>query len=85
MDPVGDLEALTQKQLQALLNEQGLPVTGNKAELVKGLNNSPTGPKPKQRQHSNAKEDVHKAFLDSKSPLCGISIAAIMNSDARFK
>jgi hypothetical protein len=52
------LESLTVKQLQQLLRQKGLPVTGRKSELKVRLNQEAVqnqGPKPKPWQHSMAK------------------------------
>ena len=56
------LQSLTVKQLQQLLRQKGLPVTGRKSELKVRLNQAAVenqGPKPKPWQHSTAKKDLN--------------------------
>jgi len=56
------LQSLTVKQLQQLLQQKGLPVTGRKSELKVRLNQAAVenqGPKPKPWQHSTAKKDLY--------------------------
>ena len=62
-----NLEAMTVPQLKALLREKGLPVSGRKTKLIKTLMSPPTGPKPKPRQHSDAKKTLYKpCFIQGK-------------------
>ena len=82
------LESLTVKQLQQLLRQKGLPVTGRKSELKVRLNQAAVenqGPKPKPWQHSTAKKDLKGALLDPKSPIHGMSVEQICTSDNRYK
>ena len=82
------LESLTVKQLQQLLRQKGLPVTGRKSELKVRLNQEAVenqGPKPKPWQHSTAKKNLKRALLDPKSPIHGMSMEQIRASDNRYK
>jgi hypothetical protein len=82
------MESLTVKQLQQLLRQKGLPVTGRKSELKVQLNQAAVenqGPKPKPWQHSTAKKDLKRALLDPKSPIHGMSMEQIRASDNRYK
>lgn len=82
------LKSLTVKQLQQLLQQKGLPVTGRKSELQVRLNQAAVekqGPKPKPWQHSTAKKDLKRALLDPKSPIHGMSMEQIRASDNRYK
>ena len=79
------LEGMKRDQLKALLKERGLPVSGNKAELIDRLKNPPSGPKPKPWQHSDAKKTLKKALLDPKSPIHTMSVEEILDTDARYK
>ena len=78
---------MTVKQLQALLRQRGLPVTGRKAKLVKRLTakNVSAGPKPKAWQHSQAKKDLKKALLDPKSQVHKMTLEQIRKSDPRYQ
>lgn len=82
------LESLTVKQLQQLLRQKGLPITGRKSELKVRLNQEAVenqGPKPKPWQHSTAKKNLKRALLDPKSPIHGMSMEQIRASDNRYK
>ena len=79
------LEGMKKDQLKALLKERGLPVSGNKAELIDRLKNPPSGSKPKSWQHSDAKKTLKKALLDPKSPIHTMSVEEILGTDARYK
>jgi hypothetical protein len=82
------LESLTVKQLQQLLRQKGLPVTGRKSELKVRLNQEAVenqGRKPKPWQHSTAKKNLKRALLDPKSPIRGMSMEQIRASDNRYK
>jgi hypothetical protein len=82
------LESLTVKQLQQLLRQKGLPVTGRKSELKVRLNQEAVenqGRKPKPWQHSTAKKNLKRALLDPKSPIHGMSMEQIRASDNRYK
>lgn len=79
-------EGMKVKELQSLLKQKGLPVTGRKAELIDRLKNaSSNGPKPKAWQHSNAKKDLKRALLDPNSPIHNMSVEDIRDSDERYK
>ena len=77
-------EKLKVKELKALLKERGLPVSGNKAELIDRLRYPLTGPKPKPWQHSQAKKDLKKDLLNRNSPIHNMCIDAIKESDERY-
>ena len=82
------LQSLTVKQLQQLLRQKGLPITGRKSELKVRLNQEAVenqGPKPKPWQHSTAKKNLKRALLDPKSPIHGMSMEQIRASDNRYK
>ena len=66
--------------------QKGLPVSGRKSELIERLKNGvPPGPKPKAWQHSEAKKQLKRDLLDPKSPIHGMSVEAIRNSDTRYQ
>ncbi len=80
-------DKMTIKQLKSLLQKKGLPVTGQKADLIGRLKTGYIkGPKPnKPWQHSTTKKDLKRALLDPKSPIHGMSMEQIHASDNRYK
>lgn len=81
---------LTNKQLRELLKEKGLPISGNKNELLERLKNGSGGAhsgrnKPKPWQHSDAKKELKRALLDPTSTIHNMTIEEIRNSKDKYK
>jgi hypothetical protein len=85
------LKNLKVHQIKLLLKEKGLPVSGNKAELIERLKNGSGGinstqrQKPKPWQYSTAKKELKRALLDPKSPIHHMSVQEIQNSNEQYK
>ena len=80
------LEQMKVPQLKSLLKLRGLPVSGKKAELIERLKNGASGgPKPKPWQHSSAKKDLKRALLDHMSPIHGMTVEGVKQSDERYQ
>lgn len=81
---------VTNKQLRELLKEKGLPVSGNKNELLERLKNGSGGAhsgrnKPKPWQHSDAKKELKRALLNPTSTIHNMTIEEIRNSNNKYK
>jgi len=74
------------KELKDLLKLQELPLKGNKAQLIKRLQEYSGKPKPEKAwQYSQAKIDLKKALLDPTSPFHTMSAEQVHNSDIKYK
>lgn len=79
---------VTNKQLRELLKKKGLPVSGNKNELLERLKNDSGGAqrkKPKPWQHSDAKKELKQTLLDPTSTIHNMTIEEIRNSKDKYK
>ena len=81
-----DLKAMKKVDLESLLKKRGLPLAGNKDELIERLRKYPNGcPKATAWQYSDAKKDLKRSLLDPSSPIHNMSVKDIWNSDSRYK
>ena len=81
-----DLKAMKKVDLESLLKKRGLPLAGNKDELIERLRKYPNGcPKATAWQYSDAKKDLKRSLLDSWSPMHNMSVDDIWNSDSRYQ
>jgi len=80
------LKKKTVDELKDLLKLEGLPLSGNKPDLIWRLQNYSGEPKPaKKWQYSQAKKDLKKALLNPISPLHKMSADEIHMSDEKYK
>ena len=80
------LKKKTKNELKDLLKLEGLPLSGNKPDLIWRLQNYSGKPKPAVKwQCSQAKKDLKKALLNPHSPLHKMSAAEIHMSDEKYK
>lgn len=78
-------EDMTVPQLKLQLKAKGLPVSGRKDELIDRLRAPPT-PKPKKAwQHSEERKRLKRALLDDASPIHGMTIGEIRDSDPGYQ